>query len=313
MQRKTVHVAVGVIVNSNNQVLISKRAVNVHQGGLWEFPGGKVEPDEQISTALCRELNEELGIVVKSSSQLTTINHNYGDKSVCLHVYKILEFTGKPVGNEGQQIRWCDVSGLGIDEFPAANVSIINFLQLPDLIQITGNYSDLDELIKKTSSCITKGIKIIQFRAHDLDESEFVLQARAMLELCRKHDVKLILNRTPDLLKIIDVDGIHLSRHEMRKYSKRPVEKNKLFSVSCHNDEELSLAKKLETDYCFLSPVKQAVSHDAGVEIGFDRFSDLSKKYNCPVYALGGMTENDISAIQQHGGKGVAVISANWE
>jgi len=313
MSVKVVHVAVGVIVNSNYQVLISKRASHVHQANLWEFPGGKIESGEAIVSALSRELEEELGIKTQCYDHLMTIDHNYDDKSVCLHVFMITDFSGDPVGKEGQLIKWHDISDLNTSEFPVANIAIINRLQLPDLIQITGDYSDPDDLLKKTKSCITKGIKIIQFRAHEHDDSVYIVHAKAMLELCRKHNVRLILNRNPGLLKIVDADGIHLTRHEMKKYSHRPIEKNKLLSVSCHNNEELSYASKLNVDYCFLSPVKAAVSHNAGVELGIDRFSGLSKKYNYPVYALGGMTEKDIPVIKKHAGKGVAVISANWE
>lgn len=313
MPEKVIQVAVGVIVNSNNQVLISKRASHVHQADLWEFPGGKIESGETAVAALSRELQEELDIKITSYDQLITINHHYNDRSVCLYVFRVTAFSGKPVGKEGQLIKWHDISDLNVSEFPAANIAIINRLQLPDLIQITGDYYELDDLLKKAKLCLAKGIKIIQFRSHELDDSVFIVHAKALLELCRKHNAQLVLNRYPDVLKIIDADGIHLTRYEMKKYSCRPIDKNKLFSVSCHNDEELLFAKKLNVDYCLLSPVKPAVSHNAGKDLGLDGFSALTKKYNFPVYALGGMTEEDVSVIQKRGGKGVAVISANWE
>lgn len=313
MSGKVVHVAVGVIVNSIDQVLISKRASHVHQANLWEFPGGKIEPEETEIAALSRELEEELGIKIQSHDHLMTVDHRYDDKSVCLHVFMVTDFSGEPVGKEGQLVKWNDISGLNSKEFPVANITIINRLQLPELIQITGGYSGLDDLLKKIKLCIQKGIKIIHFRAHELDDSEFLIQAKAMRKLCKMHNVKLILNRNSRVLKEIDVDGIHLTRHEMKKHSRRPIGNNKLFSVSCHNDEELTFANQLDVDYCFLSPVKSAVSHNAGTALGFDRFSELSKKYDFPIYALGGMAEKDILNIQKLNGKGVAVISANWE
>ena len=75
-----IHVAVGVILNHHHQVLLAKRAVHQHQGGLWEFPGGKVELGESVCDALLRELKEELGIVVTSSHPLIEVKHSYKDK-----------------------------------------------------------------------------------------------------------------------------------------------------------------------------------------------------------------------------------------
>ena len=85
--KKIVHVAVGVIVDANQHILIALRPDNVHQGGLWEFPGGKVERNETVESALDRELFEELGLRVVSCEQLVKIQHDYTDKSVLLDVW----------------------------------------------------------------------------------------------------------------------------------------------------------------------------------------------------------------------------------
>jgi 8-oxo-dGTP diphosphatase len=109
--QKCVHVAVGVVVQ-NNRVLLAKRAQHQHQGGLWEFPGGKVEPSEAVADALTRELQEELAIHVKHCQPLMEINHNYSDKSVCLDVWLVDEFTGQPTGVEGQPLTWASSEDL---------------------------------------------------------------------------------------------------------------------------------------------------------------------------------------------------------
>ena len=77
MTIEIVHVAVGVI-KKNNAIFICKRADEQHQGGLWEFPGGKVEAGESVFVALKRELIEEVGLTIHSSSQLMVIEHDYG-------------------------------------------------------------------------------------------------------------------------------------------------------------------------------------------------------------------------------------------
>ena len=120
-----VHVAVGVIFNDVKQILITRRSAESHQGGLWEFPGGKVELGETLEQALLRELNEELGIEVGRSTPLLQVHHDYGDKKVLLDVCVVWEFAGSARGLEGQAMEWVALNNLGDYEFPAANDPIV--------------------------------------------------------------------------------------------------------------------------------------------------------------------------------------------
>ena len=85
---KQVHVAVGVIVRGE-QFFLTKRHQDVHQGGKWEFPGGKLEQGETVAQALYRELKEEVAIEILSCLPLVKISHDYGDKQVLLDVYLV--------------------------------------------------------------------------------------------------------------------------------------------------------------------------------------------------------------------------------
>jgi 8-oxo-dGTP diphosphatase len=123
-----VHVVVGVLLNDNQQVLIALRPVQSHQGGLWEFPGGKVEEGESVEYALNREFEEELGISVLACTELTQIRHEYIDKSVLLDVWRIEKYSGTPKGREGQVIEWRALSKLRAEDFPKANERIIRVL-----------------------------------------------------------------------------------------------------------------------------------------------------------------------------------------
>lgn len=125
----SVHVAVGVIFNESGQILIALRDNSQHQGGLWEFPGGKVEAGENVQEALARELLEEVNIEVQASSPLITISHDYGDKQVVLDVWQVNDFSGTATGNEGQEIQWVRREKLNDFHFPKANLDIIQALQ----------------------------------------------------------------------------------------------------------------------------------------------------------------------------------------
>ena len=120
-----VHVAVGVILDGDHNVLITRRAAHAHQGGLWEFPGGKVETGETLIAALTRELCEELGIVIGRTSALLQVRHDYGDKAVLLDVHVVWEFSGEPCPMENQPMAWVAPQELIRYAFPEANQPIV--------------------------------------------------------------------------------------------------------------------------------------------------------------------------------------------
>ena len=138
MLEQQMHVAVAVILcdekDAVNQiqksVLVARRPKHLHQGGLLEFPGGKIEPDESVEQALCRELYEELGVDVLQSHKmpLVRIEHRYPDRQVFLDVWTINGYRGKAVGQEGQEIFKIPLVELDPRDFPAANFEIIDHL-----------------------------------------------------------------------------------------------------------------------------------------------------------------------------------------
>jgi 8-oxo-dGTP diphosphatase len=123
------HVAVGVVQDSLGRVLVARRSAQQHQGGLWEFPGGKVEKDESVRDALSRELYEELGIEVDAAYPFKLIDHRYTDRHVLLDVWRVTRFTGEPMPRESQPLAWRTIAELDQDEFPEANRQIIRALQ----------------------------------------------------------------------------------------------------------------------------------------------------------------------------------------
>ena len=159
--KKFVHVAVGVIFDcspsslASANILIAKRADHQHQGGLWEFPGGKVETGERVQVALQRELEEELGLQssIDDMRPLITIPFHYPDKSVLLDVWAVYNTTAfkESIGKEGQPLVWVEQSELANYEFPAANKAIIDALLLPKKIAISQDNSCPDIILSQVA------------------------------------------------------------------------------------------------------------------------------------------------------------------
>ena len=123
-----VTVAVGILIDEAGRVLVTRRAPDAHQGGLWEFPGGKVETGETLLEALARELKEELGVLVEATDALMVLEHDYGDKQVRLDVHLVTCWSGEPRGLEGQPLAWQQPEKLRDWVFPAANRPILERL-----------------------------------------------------------------------------------------------------------------------------------------------------------------------------------------
>lgn len=131
-EQKRIEVVAGIIVNdfdNPQQVLLAKRPNNKHQGGLWEFPGGKVEQGETHQQSLSRELLEELNIKVVNSQFYYQQLFDYEDKLVELNFYWVSEYSGTEEGAEGQPIRWVELAKLDECEFPEANQIIVDKLK----------------------------------------------------------------------------------------------------------------------------------------------------------------------------------------
>lgn len=126
---KALHVAVAVIINEQQEVLLALRQPDQHQGGLWEFPGGKVNYDETVYQALRREIKEEVGLIIESAEPLLTVEHQYSEKMVLLDVWHVDNYLGETSGLEGQEIRWCPIATIQQYDFPAANQAIIEAVQ----------------------------------------------------------------------------------------------------------------------------------------------------------------------------------------
>ena len=126
------HKIIGVAVIWNRdrtQILIDRRKPEGLLGGLWEFPGGKVEADETIEACIAREIQEELGIEIEVGDRLIVVDHVYTHFRVTLNVHHCAYVSGEPQPIECDEVKWVAVNELEQYPFPKANLQIIEALK----------------------------------------------------------------------------------------------------------------------------------------------------------------------------------------
>jgi 8-oxo-dGTP diphosphatase len=125
---REITVVAAVIRDANGRVLLTRRAIDRHMGGLWEFPGGKIDEGEGPSEALVRELEEELGITVAVDKPLTFAVHEEPGLRILLLFYRARIESGEPRGREGQPVQWIAVADLPSYPTPPADGELVEHL-----------------------------------------------------------------------------------------------------------------------------------------------------------------------------------------
>ncbi len=315
---RDVHVAVGVIVR-DGRVLIARRPDHVHQGGLLEFPGGKVEPGETVQQALVRELAEETALEVPEQSlePLIGIRHDYGDKRVFLDVWRSVDARGEAIGREGQPVDWLPPEALRDEDFPAANRPIIRALRLPQMLAITGPAASSSEALER----LKKGLPtlagpsggLVVLRAPELGAADYRSLAAQTLALAHTLDVGILLHGQPSVLADHPgAAGLHLPWREAARLDRRPVPDSVWLGVSCHNEAQLAHAEQLAADYVTLGPVQPTASHPGQPTLGWASFQTLAARARCPVYGLGGLGPQHLNRARASGAQGIAGIRFWW-
>lgn len=306
MHGTAIHVAVGVI-RANGKILITRRASDAHQGGLWEFPGGKLEPNESVLSALHRELQEEVGIVVEDATPLIKIDYHYPDQRVILDVWQVDSFSGIATPREGQPMRWISPPQLQDFNFPAANRPIITAAMLPDRYAILEGHSR-NQIEQRLDRIIANGVNMLQLRAKSLPTDQLAAAYSHVAEQCQIHGLRLLLNSDLPLADAT-ADGLHLSSRALLRLDRRP-DNYRWLAASCHNLQELRHAERIGVDFVVLAPVLPTTTHPNAEPLGWQGFSQLVDQVNLPVFALGGLTSSHLAQAGIAGGQGLAGISA---
>ncbi|KAA0694936.1 8-oxo-dGTP diphosphatase MutT [Halopseudomonas laoshanensis] len=332
---RRIHVMAAVIRRADGSILIAKRPDAAHQGGLWEFPGGKLEEGEPRLDGLARELQEELGIHITNARPLIDIRHDYPDKSIRLDVWSVSAFSGEAHGAEGQQVRWVAPQDLGQYAFPAANKPIVLAATLPQRYLITPDNYDADQLITGLGVASGLGVRMVQLRQTELSQTDYANLATTLMAKTGEAVMWILKGEQPPLKG----SGWHVTSAQLRELhavgwckgkrfatgpsllqsadelERRPECEETwdgLLAASCHNAEELQMANDIGADFVTLSPVLPTQSHPGAAHLGWDRAAELAAMANMPVYLLGGLSLDDLERAQEIGAQGIAGISGLW-
>lgn len=309
--KKMIHVAAAVIDDGDGNIFLAKRPDDKHQGGLWEFPGGKVEPGESSEAALARELDEEIGIKVNQVEPLIQIPYHYSDKSVFLDVFRVTGFSGEAWGKENQEVRWVPLNELDSYPFPAANKPIINAVLLPDKILITRAYSSLLECVSGTERALDDfSLSWFMLRQKQLSEKDYAHWVREMRAAPPLHRKRLMLSCSLRLANSLEANALHLTSQRLMAMSSREEFSGRFLGASCHTLEELNKAQLMQCDYVTLSPINPTRSHPDTPALGWEAASSIIAQAALPVFLLGGMNQNDLTQAKNIGAQGIAAINA---
>lgn len=307
-----IHVAAGALIDNLGRVLLARRHDDAHQGGLWEFPGGKCEQGESIESALARELHEELGVELLAHRPLIRVTHHYDDRSVLLDVHLIEQWHGEPHGREGQPLEWVAAEQLYGYPMPAADVPIVRALQLPDRYLITPPaVTDESTFLRGLETALRQGAALVQLRVFDLDPPSHLSLAIEAQKLCEADGGQLLINADVELARRVGAAGLHLSRRQLHEVEQRP-DGIGLLAASCHNAGDLHKAQAIGADLAVLSPVLPTRSHPDAEPLGWQRFATMVDEVALPVYALGGMHPGMLERAWACGAQGVAGIRGLW-
>lgn len=304
-------VAAAVVVRADGRVLLAQRPAGKAYAGYWEFPGGKLEMDETPRQALDRELREELGIVVREAYPWIVRRFEYAHAHVELHFFRVQAWEGEPHPHENQAFAWQRLETIEVGPMLPANAPVLAALRLPSAYGITmASEIGIDAQIAQSEIALNRGLKLLQVREPGLPAASRARLAQALRTLAASQGAQVLLNGSAEEARGLGLAGVHWPARVLLAARDRPADL--LVGASCHNTTELTQAAKLGVDFVVLGPVAATPTHPEAQALGWTRWAELAARQPMPIYALGGLTHDELKLAWQAGAQGVALRRGAW-
>jgi 8-oxo-dGTP diphosphatase len=308
---RVVRVAAAVIMRADGDVLLAQRPPGKPYAGYWEFPGGKLEPGETAAAALARELQEELGLVVRRAAPWITQEFVYPHAHVRLEFFRVLAWDGEPHGHDGQAFAWQTPGRFTVAPLLPANTRVLAALSLPPVYGITCAEDMSEEaFLARAEVALEAGLRLIQVRDRTWPEARRRALAARLAVLAAPHGATILYNGDEAIARELGLGGVHWTAARLRDATARP--RDLMVAASCHDHDELARAEALEVDFAVLGPVRDTPTHPGATPLGFARFASLVEGTRIPVYALGGLAQHDLDEAVDHGAHGIALRRNAW-
>ncbi|MBQ4854482.1 Nudix family hydrolase [Rhodanobacter sp. B2A1Ga4] len=308
------HVMAAVMLDALGRVLLAQRPAGKHLAGMWEFPGGKLEPGETPMAALTRELREELGITLLRADPLIRVPCHYPERELLLDAWQTDQWEDEPQSLEGQALQWLPPEQVDPSILTPADRWILQALRLPTRYAITPadvRPGQRGLWFERIGQAIERSRQLVQLQL-PLWPRELVRElAAGLLPLARRHGSQLLLCGDIEGARRLGI-GVQLKGRQLATLSERPLPLSQLVGVSCHDAADLAQAERLAVDFATLSPVAATHSHPQTPPLGWSRFQSLAEAAALPVYAFGGMAPAHVAQARDNSGQGVAGIREFW-
>ena len=309
VDKPTIKVACGVVVNTQGEVLLAQRPEGKIAAGWWEFPGGKIERGESALQALTRELQEELGVVVRDARPLIRFRHEYSNRVVVLDTWCVTAFEGEPRGCEGQALRW-----LAVHRFADVTPLLPTVVPIERALRLPGHYIFTPP--EMTFDALLAGLPKLprdawlRLRLPTLDDARYQAIAQQLLPAAQECGMRILLDRDPAQSVALGAAGWHCTSEVLMRLRQRP--SVPLAVASVHDAGQLAHAAALGFDAAVLGPVLATRTHPGAATLGWQGFAAIRSDVALPVFAIGGLDASQLDAARQANAQGTAGIGAYW-